>query len=394
MADEMDTTDVNVVMEEEEKEPVQDLTNSDVVTKYKLAAEIANKTMDGLSRYCKPGKKIVDVCALGDSLIEQQCQSVFKSKKIEKGSAFPTSVSVNEVVCHMSPLPSESEVLAEGDLIKIDLGVHIDGYIAVVAHTIVCQETPAPVSGPMADLVSASYLAAEAAVKTIKPGVSNADVTEIVKKCADDFGVNLVQGVLMHQMKRFVIDGNNVVLQREETNQKVEMFEYEDAQVYTVDVVMSTGEGKPIQRDARTTIFKRAVDQTYKLKMKASRYVFNEVSKRFPTLPFTIRALDEMQGRMGVVECVKHNLLHPYPVLYEKPGSLVAHFKYTVLLLPSGTAKITGAAVDLQGAFPSEKPVSDDVKAVLARSAKSGKKKKKKNKKKAAAADTDAMDTN
>jgi methionine aminopeptidase len=59
----------------------------------------------------------------------------------------------------------------------------------------------------MADLVSASYLAAEAAVKTIKPGVANAEVTDIVKKVADDFGVNLVQGVLMHQMKRYVCAG-------------------------------------------------------------------------------------------------------------------------------------------------------------------------------------------
>jgi methionine aminopeptidase len=120
MAVEMDIADVNVEMEEGvEEEPAQDLTNSDVVTKYKLAAEIANKTLEGLSRYCKPGKRVVDVCALGDNLIEQQCQSVFKSKKIEKGAAFPTSVSVNEVVCHMSPLPSETTVLAEGDLVKM-----------------------------------------------------------------------------------------------------------------------------------------------------------------------------------------------------------------------------------------------------------------------------------
>ena len=115
--------------------------------------------------------------------------------------------------------------------------------------------------------------------------------------------------------------------------------------MYTVDVVMSTGAGKPIQRDARTTIFKRAVDQKYRLKMKASRYVFNEVNRRFATFPFTVRSLDEKQGRMGVVECVKYDMLHPYPVLYEKPGDITAHFKYTVLILPSGTVKATGIPV-------------------------------------------------
>lgn len=57
---------------------------------------------------------------------------------IEKGVAFPTCVSVNECVCHNSPLISEAqEDIKEGDIVKVDLGVHIDGYIAVVAHTVV-----------------------------------------------------------------------------------------------------------------------------------------------------------------------------------------------------------------------------------------------------------------
>lgn len=178
---------------------------------------------------------------------------------------------------------------------------------------------------------------------------------------------------------RFVIDGNQVVIGREETDQKVEPFEFESSQVYTIDIVMSTGEGLPIVRDARTTVFKRAVDQSYMLKMKSSRYVLSEVNKKYPTLPFTIRVLDEKQSRMGVVECVKHNLLHQYPVLSEKQGDFVAHFKYTVLLLPSGTAKVTGVAFDPQ-AFTTDKIVSDDIKAILALSAKTKKKRKKKKK--------------
>jgi len=154
--------------------------------------------------------------------------------------------------------------------------------------------------------------------------------------------------------------------------------------VYTVDIVMSTGEGKPIERDSRTTVFKRAVDQAYMLKMKASRYVFNEVNKKFPTLPFTIRALDdEKQARMGVVECMKHDLLVGYPVLFEKQGDFVAHVKYTILLLPSGTVKVTGVAVNPE-LYQSDKTVSDEIKAILATSSKTKKKKNKKKKKPAA----------
>jgi len=71
--------------------------------------------------------------------------------------------------------------------------------------------------------------------------------------------------------------------------------------------------------------------------MKASRYVFNEINAKFPTLPFTIRALDEKQGRLGIVECLNHGLVVPYPVLYEKQGEFVAQFKFTALIQPNGT---------------------------------------------------------
>mmetsp|Transcript_15221 Transcript_15221/g.18828 ORF Transcript_15221/g.18828 Transcript_15221/m.18828 type:complete len:405 (-) Transcript_15221:37-1251(-) len=370
------------VEEEEEEEKPQDLTESDVVTKYKLAADIANKTLTGLLAFIKPGKQVVSACAFGDSVIEKQCESVFKSKKIEKGIAFPTCISLNETVCHYSPLLSESVEFKEGDLVKVDFGVHIDGYIAVSAHSFICQAEPGKITGKAADLMLAAYTAAEAASKLIKPGNSNTAVTEAIEKTAACYGVKPCRGVLMHQMKRFVIDGNHVIIGREETDQKVESFEFEPFQVYTVDVFMSTGEGNPIQREARTTVFKRAVDQSYRLRMKASRYVFNEVNKRFPTLPFTIRALDEKQGRMGVVECVKHDLLHAYPVLAEKEGELVAHFKFTLLLLPSGTVKVTGLPFERE-MYESDKIVSDELKAILALSSKNKKKKKKKKKKSA-----------
>lgn len=66
---------------------------------------------------------------------------------------------------------------------------------------------------------------------------------------------------------------------------------------------------QPRDTDIRTTVLKRVVDREYQLKMKASRYVISEVNHKFPTMPFTLRSLDERQGRMGVVECVRHGTL-------------------------------------------------------------------------------------
>ena len=91
--------------------------------------------------------------------------------------------------------------------------------------------------------------------------------------------------------------------------------------------------------------------------MKASKKFFSEVNKSFPTMPFTLRAGDEKAWRMGVVECVKHDLFIEYPVLHEKPEEFVAQYKFTALVLPSGNvARITGGGAP---AAKSEHSVED-----------------------------------
>lgn len=80
--------------------------------------------------------------------------------------------------------------------------------------------------------------------------------------------------------------------------------------------------------EKETTVYKRAVEAQYQLKMKASRAVLSEINSQYPSMPFTMRALLSTDGlkdglkpselRLGMVECLNHGLLHPYPVLHEK----------------------------------------------------------------------------
>ena len=92
-------------------------------------------------------------------------------------------------------------------------------------------------------------------------------------------------------------------------------------------------------------VYKRVAGEGYKLKMTASRTVFGEIIKKYPSLPFTLRSLEAKNARLGLPECVNHDLLQPYPVLHEKPSALVAQFKATVLLLPNGSDRITTASL-------------------------------------------------
>ncbi|KAG6595397.1 ERBB-3 BINDING PROTEIN 1, partial [Cucurbita argyrosperma subsp. sororia] len=369
---------------DDEREEVElDLSSPDVVTKYKNAAEIINKALQLVLSECKPKAKIVDVCEIGDSFIREQTGNMYKNvkKKIERGVAFPTCISVNNVVGHFSPLASDQTVMEEGDILKIDMGCHIDGFIAVAAHTHVLQE--GPVTGRAADVIAAANTAAEVALRLVRPGKKNKDVTEALQKVAAAYDCKIVEGVLSHQLKQFVIDGNKVVLSVSNPDTRVDDAEFEENEVYAIDIVTSTGEGKPkLVDEKQTTIYKRAVDKNYHLKMKASRFIFSEISQKFPILPFTARALEEKRGRLGLVECVNHDLLQPYPVLHEKPGDYIAHIKFTVLLMPNGSDRITSHA--LQELQPTKTIDDPEIKAWLALGTKTKKKgggKKKKGKK-------------
>lgn len=91
-------------------------------------------------------------------------------------------------------------------------------------------------------------------------------------------------------MKQFVIDGNKVVLSVANPETRVDEAEFEENEVYSIDIVTSTGEGKPRLLDEKqTTIYKRAVDRNYHLKMKSSRFIFSEITQKFPIMPFTAR---------------------------------------------------------------------------------------------------------
>ncbi|KAK6303247.1 hypothetical protein J4Q44_G00257010 [Coregonus suidteri] len=357
-----------------------------VVTKYKMGAEIANQALKAVVEAAKAGETVVSLCAKGDAFIMVETGKVFrKEKDLKKGIAFPTSVSVNNCVCHFSPLKSDPEiVLKDGDLIKIDLGVHVDGFISNLAHSFVVGVTKeAPLTGRKADVIKAAHLCAEAALRLVKPGNQNSQVTEAWNKIAKSFKCSAIEGMLSHQLKQHVIDGEKTIIQNPTDQQRKdhEKAEFEVHEVYAVDVLISTGEGKAKDAGQRTTIYKRDPDKQYGLKMKTSRSFFSEVERRFDAMPFTLRAFeDEGKARLGVVECAKHELLQPFNVLHEKEGEFVAQFKFTVLLMANGPLRITTELYEPE-LYKSEHEVEDaDLKALLQSSAsrKTQKKKKKK----------------
>ena len=103
-----------------------------------------------------------------------------------------------------------------------------------------------------------------------------------------------------------------------------------------------------------------------------------EARRRFPDMPFSLRAFeDQSNAKVGVAEAKRHGLLHEYPVIKERDGKKIVQFKYTVLLLPTGTKKVTGLTFTQAGQFVTEKKLDAETAAFVTSSMNPKKLKKK-----------------
>jgi methionine aminopeptidase len=126
---------------------------------------------------------------------------------------------------------------------RSDLGCHIDGFIATQAQTIVvAADFEAPVAaGKASDVIAAARTCFDAAIRLIRPGKDVAEVAKTLEAIAEAYGCSLVEGVMSHQMKQFTIDANKCVLNKVTPEHRVENEEFEENEVYAIDIVVSTG---------------------------------------------------------------------------------------------------------------------------------------------------------
>jgi curved DNA binding protein len=315
-----------------ESVPKENLTAPGVMEKFKAAGKIAQDVLAVIREKCVDGADINELCMLGDNMIVEECSKIYNNKKTEKGVAFPVCISLNDVCGHYSPLKSESAKIANGDLVKIDLGVHIDGYPVLLAHSIIAGGK-ANDDGAKLRALSAAYDALETAAKLLRPNNTNHQVTSALNKVITAYNCQPVEGVLSHDLKRYVIDGNNVIISKENPENKVTQYEFKTEDVFSLDIFVTANEteGKTKESELRTTVFKRNIDISQDLKTKNGRSFLTEIKTRFHDMAFSLNSFeDELKARSGVNECTKTSHVQPYPVLQEKSKNPVAHFKWTV----------------------------------------------------------------
>jgi len=369
----------------------KDCSDNNVLNKYVEAGRIAQDVLLKVVEKAKETGDVLELCAYGDSLITERTQALYRKADLARGAAFPTSISKNEIAGHYHPIDGkeggEASTLKEGDIVKLDLGVHIDGFAALVATSFVYGvDELKSVEEKKQKVMLAAHTASECAIRMMKPGTSNIAITEMFKKVSEEFGCECLEGVLSHELRQYVIDGENTILSKTSPERQVEEFELEPNKVYAIDVVMSSGSGKGIRKEEyATTIYKRVVENSYQLKAKTSRALLKQINSDFPTYPFSLRHFQENKTRTlaGLKECMNHELLADYPVLHEKNGEFVAQFKFTCVVRPKqGPLKLCGTSPDFVKGMPELEIKDDSLTELLKQTWENPKRKKRKKKKK------------
>lgn len=348
--------------------------NPDVVNKYQTAGEIANKALLFAISQCKIDGNIADICRQVDEHIVGLAGKVYKGASIAKGIAFPCAISVNHVLCHYAPIPEDASVLLKkGDLVKIELGAHIDGFPALVAHSLVIGAgKEGPVTGKAANVIQTAYLAAEAALRLIRRDALNTDIPKPMQEIAEALGgTRFIEGMISHSVaKDLLASGKALVINPTDTQAKsIQPFRFDLYDVFVIDIAVSAGEGKvrPLG-DCRTSIYCKTGSQ-YALKLKTSRAVFSEIQSKFGSMAFNIRSLDDqVRSRMALKECAQHNLVNPYEVLAEIDEQVpTARFMFTMIMMPSGPLKITSFPFEQEYIQPDQHSLPEHIQELLSR---------------------------
>eukprot|EP01064_Diplonema_japonicum_P035897 TRINITY_DN78_c0_g2_i1.p1 TRINITY_DN78_c0_g2~~TRINITY_DN78_c0_g2_i1.p1 ORF type:complete len:465 (+),score=102.78 TRINITY_DN78_c0_g2_i1:58-1395(+) len=326
-----------------------------VVDRYKMASKFVNKALDAVIEGCVEGASVSELCLLGDKIMEEECSKVFvkpneDGDKVFKGVAFPTSVSMNDFAAHYAPHAKEESgrKLKSGDVTKIHMGCHIDGYISQVVHTIVVGDV-GDAHEQAQDVIEAAYKAAEIASRVMRPDLNNNNeaVTNMFQRVASDYGVQTCEGVLSHRVLRWNALGPACIVSvrishRDEQFQEVEPVTFGPNEVWTLDVVMSTGHKQLHCSEEPTTIWKRN-DIMLAPKTRSAHYVLKSVREKLLSFPFSTAHFENLpMAKMGLKDLQHMDMVDPIPVMKTKKRDVVARFSWTMMLTPQGIVRLTG----------------------------------------------------
>lgn len=155
-----------------------------------------------LEKYIKAGEIAAEVLSYAKRIVKKDMPLVELAEKIEKKifelgakPAFPVNISINDMAAHYHPLINDKTAIKDEDYVKIDIGVHIDGYIGDTAATV-------RIAGKD-ELIKCSEKMLENAIKIIRTGITIGEIGEAIENAVKEFGFNPIRNLTGHSLDRY-----------------------------------------------------------------------------------------------------------------------------------------------------------------------------------------------
>jgi methionyl aminopeptidase len=291
--------------------------------KYQHAGKIAKEVREEIRKTVKEGMPIIDICEKVEGL----------TRKKGGKPAFPCNVSINEITAHYTSPPNDKQTIPEKSIVKVDIGVHVDGYIADTATT-VCFNPE------YEDMVNTAKEALEKAVELLQPGLSITRFGSEIQKTIKTRGYKPISNLTGHLIKRYIIHAGkslpNVFNLSKSRIKEGEIYGVEPF----VTVIDATGR---VDNLKEKTIFRFQKNKS--LKNPYAKQILSYIKKNFLTLPFTERWLYRFASssnyKIAFSELLSSKAVIGYPIFVEASRKPVAQAEYSILIEKDGCTVLT-----------------------------------------------------
>ncbi|RME30696.1 type II methionyl aminopeptidase [Candidatus Woesearchaeota archaeon] len=295
--------------------------DEETLAKYRQAGKIAAQALAFGAARITPGARVVDVLDEVEEFIREQGADM----------AFPAQVSINAVAAHFCPKADDMTVFREGDVVKLDVGVHVDGFVGDNAVTIYLGD-----DAEIDRLVEASRAARDAAIALVRAGVTPHELGAAIEQEITKRGFKPIRNLSGHGVAQYIVH-TAPSIPNYPNGDKTPLVA---GQTIAIEPFASTGAGRVEQRGENTL---------YSVpKLRPIRTAAQDVIKRIKSyrgLPFTTRWLTREFGegkvRLALFSLKHARLLNEYPPLPDAQGGLVSQSEHTLLVTADGCEILT-----------------------------------------------------
>jgi methionyl aminopeptidase len=284
--------------------------NDEILEKYQHAGRIAAAILKDGARGIREGVSYLELVDTIETRVHEE----------GAGLAFPLNVSLNEDAAHDTASAGDTRVFSRGDVVKLDLGVQIDGYIADTATTVDL--------GTNSLLLQASEAALESAIRAVKPGVTAGVLGAAIQKEIEGRGYRPIANLTGHGLDKYVLHRSPTIPNVANMSGTI----LEEGMVFAIEPFATTGSGR-VGEKSRREIYSQISRKP--VRTPSARTILESVKER-TGLPFARRWLPDRKMDIALPTLVRSGILHVYPVLADIPGARVSQHEHTVIVTADG----------------------------------------------------------